>query len=76
MRLVPIVYLPNEMYKTGKESAPNNVIFDLLFVITRKLFVDVCVMLVFGNATTIQFADEYAIGNVIACLFAVPAPHC
>ena len=53
MRLVPIVYLPNEMYKTGKESAPNNVIFDLLFVITRKLFVDVCVMLVFGNATTI-----------------------
>lgn len=49
----PIVYLPNEMYKTGKESAPNNVIFELLFVITRKLFVDFSVMLVFGNATTI-----------------------
>lgn len=49
----PIVYLPNEMYKTGKESAPKRTIFELLFVITRKLFVDVCVMLVFGNATTI-----------------------
>jgi hypothetical protein len=41
------------MYKTGKESAPKRTIFELLFVITRKLFVDVCVMLVFGNATTI-----------------------
>ena len=50
---IPIVYLPNEMYKTGKESAPKRTIFELLFVITRKLFVDICVMLVFGNATTI-----------------------